>query len=367
MTKRVLVLWSDDTSSNLGVRVLSDGAEALVKRAWGEATIVDSQSFEPGPLGTQLSGKVVLRGCLTNARFLRSAIDKYDAILDTGAGDSFTDIYGLKRLMIMAYTRHVAKQAGVPVIFAPQTLGPFNTFLGRILARHSLRNAETVMARDSASQKFSEQIGAPADLLATDVAFALPQITPSGVQSADVVLNVSGLLWNTDSHLSHVGYQEFTRDLIRGLLAKGRSVTLLAHVLDNDSVDNDAVTVNSLAEEFGQSVSKFIPQDLGDARQFIANSNIVIGARMHACLNALSLGVPAIPLAYSRKFAPLLGDIGWPYTVDLRSGDALLATVLGLLEDADLPVTARAVRERAEARLDRAVKHLSEHVGVNGA
>ena len=45
----------------------------------------------------------------------------------------------------------------------------------------------------------------------------------------------------------------------------------------------------------------------------------MIGSRMHACLNALSVGTPAIPLAYSRKFAPLLGDLGWAHVVDLRT------------------------------------------------
>lgn len=110
MAKRVLVLWANDSSSNLGVRVLSDGAEALIRRAWGVDTLVDFQSFEPGPLGTQLSGKVVLKGLLTGSRTLRSRIAQYDAVVDTGAGDSFTDIYGPKRLLIMFYTRYVASR-----------------------------------------------------------------------------------------------------------------------------------------------------------------------------------------------------------------------------------------------------------------
>ena len=52
---------------------------------------------------------------------------------------------------------------------------------------------------------------------------------------------------------------------------------------------------------------------------------------MHACLNSLSVGTPAIPLAYSRKFAPLLADSGWTRCVDLRNsadpvGDVLAGT-----------------------------------------
>jgi colanic acid/amylovoran biosynthesis protein len=40
---------------------------------------------------------------------------------------------------------------------------------------------------------------------------------------------------------------------------------------------------------------------------------------MHACLNALSVGVPALPWAYSRKFKPLLDGLGWTASLDLRT------------------------------------------------
>lgn len=359
--KRVLILWADNSSSNLGVRVLSQGAAALVRRAWGEDTKIEFQSFEMGPLGTQLSGKVVLKGLLTRSRTLRRSMGRYDAIIDTGAGDSFTDIYGPKRLAIMAYARVVARQAGVPVIFAPQTIGPFSTFWGRLVARRSLKTAQVVMARDSVSMKFSAEMGRPVDCLATDVAFALPRPAATIEPKTDVVLNVSGLLWHSDAHLPHDKYRLVTRDVIDRLLADGRKVTLMAHVLDNDSADNDVNVMHELCAQYEGRIDVFTPADLEDVRQFIAGCNIVIGARMHACLNALSLGIPAIPLAYSRKFAPLLEDIGWPYTIDLRSGNSIGDDVLGLLLEESMYEQAALVRQKAEARLDAAVEHLTFH------
>lgn len=359
----MLVLWADDSSSNLGVRVLAEGAESLAKRAWGPDVLVDFQSFGVGPLGTQLSGKVVLRGLLTGSRELRARMSQYDAIIDTGAGDSFTDIYGPKRLAIMVYTRFIASQSDRPVVFAPQTIGPFNTVWGRLLARYSLKTAHTVMARDSTSMEFARSVGFPADCLATDMAFALDQPTSiSRRPRTDVALNVSGLLWNGDSHLPKEHYQRITREIIRGLLAKGEKVTLLAHVLDNPSIDNDASVVRALASEFSDGVDVYLPGDLKQARSFIAGCRVVIGARMHACLNGLSVGVPAIPLAYSRKFAPLLNDIDWPYTLDLRSDSDIVQKVLDLVANEELSEQALLVRQHAELRLDRAVGHLSNQV-----
>lgn len=363
--KRVLVLWADESSSNLGVRVLAEGAESLAKRAWGDDVLVNFQSFEVGPLGTQLSGKVVLSGLLTGSKKLRGEMARYDAVIDTGAGDSFTDIYGPKRLTIMVYTRFVAKQSNLPIIFAPQTIGPFKTVWGRLMARHSLKTAHTVMARDSTSMEFASRVGFPADCLATDMAFALDQPTPVvGSPQVEVVLNVSGLLWNSDSHLPKERYRSLTRGIIEGLLARGENVTLLAHVLDNSSIDNDTTVIKELASEFDGRVDVYIPGDLKQARRFISGAKVVIGSRMHACLNALSVGIPAIPLAYSRKFAPLLEDVGWPYTLDLRTDSEIVQKVLELVARDDLRERAVLVRQHAESRLDTAVEHLSSQVTV---
>ncbi len=90
-----------------------------------------------------------------------------------------------------------------------------------------------------------------------------------------------------------------------------------------------------------------IPSSLADVRRTVASANLVIGSRMHACLNALSVGTPAVALAYSRKFEPLLRDIGWTATVNLRgTGDPV--------EEVMAMVASEAVAERASATADRA-------------
>ena len=55
--------------------------------------------------------------------------------------------------------------------------------------------------------------------------------------------------------------------------------------------------------------------------------------RMDACLNSRSVGTPAIPLAYSRKFAPLLADLGWTRCVDLRNSADPVGDVLADMQD----------------------------------
>ena len=76
-----------------------------------------------------------------------------------------------------------------------------------------------------------------------------------------------------------------------------------------------------LAGQVGGDLEVVVPTDLDSVRETIAGARLLIGSRMHACLNALSVGTPAIPLAYSRKFAPLLDSVGWTTGFDLRTDD----------------------------------------------
>jgi polysaccharide pyruvyl transferase WcaK-like protein len=356
---KVLVLWADDKSANLGVRVLADGAAALARRTWGESTVVDHQDFGSLTIGTQITPRVAAKDFGRRAGAIKAGLQGYDAILDTGAGDSFADIYGLKRLSVMAYVQHAARSIGIPVVLTPQTIGPFTTRRGQAIAKHSLRRAALVMSRDADSTAYAESIGRPVDVTATDVVFALPQPQPAATRGRDIIFNVSGLLWQEGHHVDATHYRASVRGILNRLLAEGRDVTLLAHVLDNPSKDNDLVAIDELQREYGDRVSAVVPTGLEDARAALAGARVVIGSRMHACLNALSVGTPAIPLAYSRKFAPLMSDIGWPHTLDLRTREDVINPVVKLVLSDEWGSSVSGLRSRAEALFDGAVSKLA--------
>ncbi|WNB85081.1 polysaccharide pyruvyl transferase family protein [Cellulomonas sp. ATA003] len=147
-------------------------------------------------------------------------------------------------------------------------------------------------------------------------------------------------------------------DLAAGLLESGRHLTLLAHVLDSPVADNDVPAVREAAQVLDSpSVDVVIPTSLDDVRDVTGSAALVIGSRMHACLNALSTGTPAIPLAYSRKFDPLLRDLGWRHTIDLRHADDPVGAALRLAS-ADLGQDVADVVGRADELLEPAVAAL---------
>jgi len=356
---RVLVLWAEESSPNLGVAVLARGSRDLLRRIHPEAEFVFANyGARPAeiPWGRPRS---LLRERVQGRFGMQEYLRGFDLVWDTRSGDSFADIYGIERHLTMSLVHEFAVQAGARVVMAPQTVGPFGTRRGRLLGRRTLHRSHHVFARDPRSARAAAELGRPTDLIAADLVFAIDPPTPGPAR--DVLLNVSGLLWHENPHVDHHAYQRVVRETLDRLRADGREVALLAHVLDSPNPDNDVPVVRDLAAETGGELEVVVPTGLDDVRSTIAGATVLIGSRMHACLNALSVGVPAVPLAYSRKFAPLLRSVGWEVGFDLRTDDPRrLPDAVAAAVDAADPIAARAAAARGRESLDAIVRLLHD-------
>ncbi|GAB3603832.1 polysaccharide pyruvyl transferase family protein [Microbacterium aureliae] len=361
--KRVLVLWADDRSTNLGVRALASGTARLIGEAF-PGSVVAFQSYEQGVAPLPINTRTILKACAGFDRRTIRWLQQYDLVIDTGAGDSFADIYGLGRLLQMTGMRIAVARARVPLVLGPQTIGPFNTRLGRALARWTTRRSLAVFARDHKSAAYAREVlGLPVSR-ATDVAFGLP---PADVDSPprDVLFNASGLLWNPNPHVDYEKYREAVLRCISDLKDQGRTVTLLTHVISSDNPDSDEIPIPDILASH-PDLEVLRPTTLGEAREQIASAKVVIGARMHACLNALSQGVPAVAWAYSRKFEPLLNELGWPHVIDLEQVTTAPRATKSAVEEPALATTARQVQARATQIVDATVKHIRDLEGAIG-
>lgn len=353
---RILALWADESSPNLGVAALARGSRDLLLRAFPEGEVVFANyGARPQeiPWGRPRS---LVRERLLPRYGMQEFFRSFDLVWDTRSGDSFADIYGLGRHLTMSIVHEMARQTGPKMVLAPQTIGPFNTRRGRLLASRTLRRSALVVARDPYSALAASSLGRATDLTTADLVFAIDRPTP-GLRR-DVLFNVSGLLWQENPHVSGTGYRRVVRETLERLRSEGREVSLLAHVLDTPNPDNDVPAIRALANEAGGDIEVIVPNDLDSVRETIAGANALIGSRMHACLNALSVGVPTVPLAYSRKFAPLLHSVGWTTGFDLRTDDldTLPQKIVSATASLD-PAEAAAAATRGRASLD-ALLHL---------
>lgn len=338
---RVLVLWADERSPNLGVRALARGSRDLLRTVFHDAEFVYADFTSRPPQVPWGQVRSLVRERVTGRLGMQRWLEGFDLVWDTRSGDSFSDLYGAHRHSVMSAVHEFAVQAGRPVVMAPQTIGPFSSMRGRVLARRTLRRSALVFARDPVSAEAAATLGRPVDATTSDLAFAIAPPERIG-PPRDVILNVSGLLWRDNPHVDARAYREAVRAIVRMLLSRSRSVAVLPHVLDSHDRDNDAPAVEDIAAEFGPDLELLVPDGLDEAREIIAGSRVLIGARMHACLNALSTGVPAIAMSYSRKFAPLLDAIDWRFSVPAGdAGTETAARVLEMLADPSLAEAAR--------------------------
>ncbi len=87
-------------------------------------------------------------------RCLRQA----DFVGEIRGGDSFSDIYGLRRFLIGIAPCIIAILMDKKLVMLPQTYGPFNSRLSRLLARFILKRAHMLYSRDYESVNVVRQL-----------------------------------------------------------------------------------------------------------------------------------------------------------------------------------------------------------------
>jgi colanic acid/amylovoran biosynthesis protein len=369
--KQILLLGAGYSTRNMGVWALASGAIASALHSFPEAQVRLFDYAREGrihtvkhPGGTarvelvniRFSKNVVLKNniarLLVTALVLRAipsnswreqileknpylkTIAQADLIGSIAGGDSFSDIYGLGRLVYVSLPQVLVLLMRKSLVLLPQTLGPFNGVLARMIARYILRRAHVVYARDRESLKSVELlVGRNSSRLhlSYDMAFGLEPIPPSKSKLAHlrnidacrplVGLNVSGLLYMggyTQDNMFDLkaDYRDLIREIIRFFAQQHNAhVVLIPHVLgDASNSESDGTVSLEIHREMSQECRERLhllegEYDHQQIKYVIGQCDFFLGSRMHACIGALSQCVPALGLAYSRKFRGVFASI----------------------------------------------------------
>ena len=265
--------------------------------------------------------------------WIRTLIEA-DIVGDVRGGDSFSDTYGLRRFLmgfLISWTVVLVK--GTMVQF-PQTYGPYRIALSRWLARVLLKRSSLIIARDKQSRQVARELAGPEKqvLLSPDVAFSLEALPPerielnpplSGLLPPNIIgLNVNGLMYNGGYTRDNMfglklDYASFLPSLIAAWLRENQGeIWLIPHTFAPDgNVESDP--------EASRKVRAAVPPDLRpririinrdydqhEIKGVIGKCDFFIGSRMHACIAALSQGIPCAAIAYSRKFEGVFDSVG---------------------------------------------------------
>lgn len=294
-------------------------------------------------LAAFLSKMIFLRRVMYRFFPTLEKMEEVNAFFIMSGGDSFSDIYGIKRFFYVALPQLLILIMNKPLILLPQTIGPFKKKYAQIISSYILKHAKRVFSRDRMGVEYAQGINRGQINkvgFCYDLGFLLePQstgrtdlykISKRSNNNVIVGLNVSGLLINGGyTKKNQFGlssdYMELNVAIVESLLKHEEvMVCLVPHVfgqtLENDFVASRAV-LNGIKPELRDRVVLFDEEfTAAEVKSVIGRCDLFIGARMHACIAAISQCIPAIPLGYSDKFMGVIKSIGLDDVVqDMRT------------------------------------------------
>lgn len=369
------LMWHSLGSGNLGVGALTESNIAIIRDVAERLGLVvcfvvlgTSETTLPN-LAAQLAEaghELQVSRIRVFRRQFRDTLKLCDLVIDIGEGDSFADIYGFKRFFYYWLSKNIVCALKKPLILAPQTIGPFNGFAARMLAKQVLKRCTHIFTRDNLSTLYLKQLGIKNNIIeATDVAFRLPfvPVTSSGHNQVRVGINVSGLLFNggytgENQFNLTIDYAETIRKLInRFLKNENVEIHLVAHVVEHDMpAEDDYARIKSLSLEFPNLVVAPPFSSPSEAKSYISGLDFFTGARMHACIAAFSSEVPVVPMSYSRKFNGLFGTLAYEELADCKKDsekDVVEKILSGFEEREQLRAKIISSHASVSARLDR--------------
>lgn len=399
--RKVCLLGASFDTGNMGVSALAESSIKCILNGWPNAEVAFLASGrEDAEYRLKLMGKEVLirtvpiRFCrnvfLPNhfcvlflyALLLRLVPQKHlesylkarnsyfeqivetDLVVDITGGDSFSDIYGLRRFLLGVLEKWLVILFGKKLVMLPQTYGPFSRPVTRALARHILDYATLVYSRDHNGVNYiknllnTENTDGKIKFL-PDVGFVLDSHRPenTNISSLEMIkakgtvlvgLNISGLLFHGGYTRNNMfglktDYSELIYKIIKMLLEEEKLIVLLIpHVFPpaGYEVESDPEACLEVYKELnGKYPSRiFLTQgayDHNEIKYIIGLCDFFIGSRMHACVAALSQGIPAVGLAYSKKFWGVFQSVdAEQLVVDMRHAktDDILTTIAKAFE-----------------------------------
>jgi len=329
-----------------------------------------------------------MRNMLGKINRIHRQLASIDIFCDITGGDSFSDIYGMKRFVLGFLTKWLVVLTCKPFVMLPQTYGPFRSRITRFMARTILTRVSSVYSRDQDGMEELRRLMNGRTMcaeprLCPDVAFVLDVIRPENEQVNQIEklkaehcpligLNVSGLLYNGGyTRENQFGlkcdYRALVRNIVSSFARQEDCVVLLVpHVIPEDfEVENDYIACKKVWQSLSPAEQENVivldgGYDQNQIKYLIGLCDFFMGARMHSTIAALSQCVPAVGMAYSKKFAGVFKTAGVEEcVVDMREmgGDVVVEKVREIYEKRE---EIRRRLEKVTPRVKRTVYEIFE-------
>ena len=232
------------------------------------------------------------------------ALHNSDIVLDMG-GDTFSDNVSILYTITHSIPLLVCIIINKPYIVFSQSLGIYKTLVTKVLAKLLLKKAKLITARENYTIEYLRDIGISSNIIAMpDIAYLYKnsncnnsKLYDIGILTSSLCKKQSGITEEQNLHLLTIIAKYYSD--------RGYKVLLIPHVY----TPARNMGANKKLNDITMAISIACNVDRCDIKSpgSIASVKVVIGSRMHGCVNALNHNTPVIALSYSHKFTMLQG------------------------------------------------------------
>lgn len=232
-----------------------------------------------------------------------------DVVLDC-CGYYINDVWHKSENSYKNVREYFAKfcKPGVKIIYLPQAFGPFGNEWSKKIGFLAYERAIKIYAREKESYKYlknlvedDKKLSIAPDFTCLLKGSSSPVVQIPHSQYVLVIPN-SNMIGNTKSNISSK-YIDFLQAIIEHMTEEGETVCLLNH--EGDIEEKLLVEINQKLKKPVVILTKLSGVDI---KGIIRNAKLVITARFHGAVSALTQHVPTLVTSWSHKYAALLQE-----------------------------------------------------------
>jgi colanic acid/amylovoran biosynthesis protein len=321
---------------------------------------------EQDPMLSRIARKVLIRAVgpswfrygrtpwRRSARFLPSearaevlAVESSDLIVSLGGGylSGTTSLGSRLHLYFSLLPVFLGLRLGKPVVFAPQSFGPWGNArqarrIGRCLSRASL-----VLAREDRSLDVLKEMGTKPSVVGRAVDSAFSFHAPAqdwrhrlALGADEVLVGITARKWLDPERQDR--YERALAAVIDQVQADSGQRTILipqvmsAYQSDDDRLVNERVAAHCRADRQPLLLAGWSSHH--DLKALYQELDFLIGTRLHSVIFSLTSYVPSIAIAYEHKTLGIMGDLGlgnWCLRIEDATEPRLTELVKRLMRD----------------------------------
>ncbi|MFC8449248.1 polysaccharide pyruvyl transferase family protein [Kitasatospora sp. NPDC057223] len=303
---------------NLGSirRHVADGGVSLARRVLRKLLV--APVAVTALLLPRAACRLLLRLLPVEARREADAVSRADLVVSMGGGYLLArpGPDGYQNVFFVLLPALIAQKARVPVVFAPQSYGPFPAAAQRRLVGRVLRRAALVLAREDVSVELLKECGVPAGQVrrAADAGFAFAPEPAADWRSrlaADgrQLVGVTARRWLAPAEQER--YERALAATVDALQEDGAQVVLIPQVTTDYLGDDDRIVERRIAGYCTSAPLRIDERlDYRELKGLYTECSLLVGTRFHSVIFALTSGVPCVAIEYEHKTRGIMADLG---------------------------------------------------------